>query len=95
MSFTAESGKYVRPVNENIPFEDYLKGVLPNEMPGSWPTEALKAQAVAARTYSIGKMGQTVADTTAFQVYGDTAGIQTPPQPLTEQKGKCSLIPAD
>jgi len=33
--------------------EDYLCGVIPAEMPASWPEEALKAQAVAARTYAI------------------------------------------
>lgn len=35
-----------------LPFEKYLKGVVPSEMPASWPTEALKAQAIAARTYA-------------------------------------------
>ena len=33
--------------------EEYLKGVVPSEMPSKWPLEALKAQAVAARTYAI------------------------------------------
>ena len=33
-----------------LPLETYLKGVLPAEMPASWPMEALKAQAVAARS---------------------------------------------
>ena len=33
--------------------EDYLKGVLPSEMPAHWPLEALKAQAVAARSYVV------------------------------------------
>jgi SpoIID/LytB domain protein len=33
-----------------LPLESYLKGVLPAEMPASWPMEALKAQAVAARS---------------------------------------------
>ncbi|MBI2862074.1 MAG: SpoIID/LytB domain-containing protein, partial [Chloroflexi bacterium] len=33
--------------------EDYLKGVVPAEMPASWPAEALKAQAVAARSYAV------------------------------------------
>ncbi|WFA04794.1 SpoIID/LytB domain-containing protein [Bacillus sp. HSf4] len=70
MKFTIESSKYVRPVNVDIPFEDYLKGVVPHEMPASWNTEALKAQAVAARTYSVRSTGTTVADTQAFQVYG-------------------------
>ncbi|MUG01718.1 SpoIID/LytB domain-containing protein [Bacillus tequilensis] len=70
MKFTIESGKYIRPINVNIPFEDYLKGVVPHEMPASWQKEALKAQAVAARTYSINSAGKEVQDTTAFQVYG-------------------------
>lgn len=33
-------------------FEDYLKGVVPGEVPASWQPEALKAQAVAARSYA-------------------------------------------
>jgi len=47
-------------VNENrlavvniVPAETYLGGVLPHEMPANWPIEALKAQAVAARTYAL------------------------------------------
>lgn len=36
-----------------VPLEDYLRGVLPREMAPSWPLEALKAQAVAARTYAL------------------------------------------
>jgi stage II sporulation protein D len=33
--------------------EDYVRGVLPAEMPANWPLEALKAQAVAARTFAL------------------------------------------
>jgi stage II sporulation protein D len=33
--------------------EDYLYGVVPAEMPASWPTEALRAQAVVARSYAL------------------------------------------
>lgn len=33
--------------------EDYMLGVLPYEMDNSFPLEALKAQAVAARTYAL------------------------------------------
>lgn len=33
--------------------EDYLKGVVPEEMPTEWPAEAIKSQAVAARTYAL------------------------------------------
>lgn len=36
-----------------VGLEDYVKGVLPNEMSTSWPLEALKAQAVAARSYAL------------------------------------------
>ena len=36
-----------------VEIEDYLKGVVPKESPASWPIEALKAQAVAARSYAI------------------------------------------
>ncbi|MFZ5443438.1 MAG: SpoIID/LytB domain-containing protein [Myxococcota bacterium] len=38
-----------------LPLEDYLVGVLGSEMPKSFPPEALKAQAVAARTYALNK----------------------------------------
>ncbi|MCB0077953.1 MAG: SpoIID/LytB domain-containing protein [Anaerolineales bacterium] len=36
---------------DTIPFEDYVKRVVPYEVPSSWPTETLRAQAVAARSY--------------------------------------------
>lgn len=36
-----------------LPLEDYVKGVVPSEMPYSWHPEALKVQAVAARTYAL------------------------------------------
>jgi stage II sporulation protein D len=36
--------------------EDYLCGVVPGEMPASWPADALRAQSVAARTYTVRRM---------------------------------------
>ncbi|MEK7357494.1 MAG: SpoIID/LytB domain-containing protein [Bdellovibrionota bacterium] len=36
-----------------LELESYVRGVLPSEMPASWPLEALKAQAVAARTFAL------------------------------------------
>ncbi|MFP4331223.1 MAG: SpoIID/LytB domain-containing protein [Spirochaetaceae bacterium] len=39
-------------VNE-LPLEEYLYSVIPSEMPASWPMEALRAQAVAARSYTL------------------------------------------
>ena len=62
---------------EKIPLEQYLIGVLSGEMPISYNIEALKAQAVAARTYTLKKMetnkdnSYDVIDTTDDQVYLD------------------------
>ena len=39
-----------------VGLEAYLKGVVPSEMPSAWHPEALKAQAVAARTYAIASL---------------------------------------
>lgn len=51
----------------------YLYGVVPNEMPSIWPTEALRAQAIAARTYAVRRIRTTgifdVFDDTRSQVY--------------------------
>ena len=46
---------WIRAVNtiEVLDVEEYLRGVVPSEMPASWPAHALAAQAVAARTYSM------------------------------------------
>lgn len=62
-------------VNNLVACEDYLRGVLPEEMPPDWPEEALKAQAVAARTYALRHRGRhnedgyDLCDTTHCQVY--------------------------
>ena len=50
--FIIPSGKTFHLV-EYVPLETYLYGVLPYEMSYTWPLEALKAQAVAARTYTL------------------------------------------
>jgi len=63
-------------VVNQVELEDYLCGVLGSEMPRSWPLEALKAQAVAARTYAIYKLEKhsspdfELLPTVADQVYG-------------------------
>jgi len=60
----------------NLPIEEYLLGVVPSEMPSGWSQEALKAQAIAARSYAIAnrgkhaKYGYDLKDTTEDQVYG-------------------------
>ncbi len=54
-----------------IPLDDYLIGVVAAEMPASFGTNALKAQAVAARTYALNKVAQGVIleITTLHQAY--------------------------
>jgi hypothetical protein len=46
---------------DTIPFEEYVKRVVPHEVPSYWPAETLKAQAVAARTYGWSKYLQNPA----------------------------------
>jgi len=50
-------GSSVRVINL-LDIEDYLYGVVPSEMPSHWHLEALKAQAVAARSYAFAHMGK-------------------------------------
>lgn len=50
-------GKRLQVVNE-LPLEAYLLSVVPSEMPADWSLEALKAQAVVARTYVLSHRGQ-------------------------------------
>lgn len=58
-----------------VPFEEYIKGVLAGEMPASFEIEALKAQAVAARSYALVQANKNkdndydVVNTTDNQVY--------------------------
>jgi stage II sporulation protein D len=62
-------------VSNVVDLENYVKGVIPYEMSGTWPSEALKAQAVCARTYVCGQTkhavsyGFDVCNTTDCQVY--------------------------
>jgi stage II sporulation protein D len=76
--YRIDSGLVV--INE-LPLEEYLYAVVPSEMPASYPMEALKAQAVCARTYGyqyilhagIPQLGAHVDDTTSYQVYHNIA----------------------
>lgn len=55
-----------------VPFEEYIQGVVSGEMPASFEMEALKAQAVAARSYALYHMNgkeYDVTNTTSNQVY--------------------------
>jgi stage II sporulation protein D len=50
--------------------ELYVKGVVPYEVPSDWPAAALQAQAVAARTYALERLGSVGADRD-YDVYAD------------------------
>ncbi len=67
----APNGSSIQIVNY-LDMEDYLKGVVPNEMPASWHKEALKAQAIAARSYAANMMLLTT--TATSQVYRGYSG---------------------
>lgn len=66
-------------INE-LPLETYLEGVVPSEMPASYEPEALKAQAVCARSFACRQMESFgypeyqahVNDSTDYQVYGNS-----------------------
>ena len=75
----AAQARFLRVVNV-VPLERYLEGVVANEMPHTWPLEALKVQAVAARSYALasvvkGKPFDLYADVRS-QVYAGVAGEQ-------------------
>lgn len=63
----SSDGKLVQVV-DTVGLEAYLRSVVPAEMPSSWSPEALKAQAVAARSYALAN----VAKGRAYDLYGDT-----------------------
>jgi len=51
-----------------LPVDQYVKGVIANELPASWPMAALRAQAVATRSYAIASQ----VDGHGFDLYDDT-----------------------
>jgi stage II sporulation protein D len=68
----AASGGTLYVINR-VPLEGYIRGVLPNELPASWPMEALKSLAVTARALAVtSERGALfdVYDDTRSQVYG-------------------------
>ena len=82
-------------INE-LPVEEYLKAVVPSEMPASYELEALKAQAVCARTYAYRQMENYgypeyeahVNDSTAYQVYGNAKSQKSTNQAIKSTKGQ-------
>ncbi|MCR4336696.1 MAG: SpoIID/LytB domain-containing protein [Candidatus Omnitrophica bacterium] len=67
-------------VVNRVEIEDYIRGVLFHEISDRWPMEAMKAQAVAARTYALYQIGQNtsqeydVSSDVYSQVYGGKSG---------------------
>jgi SpoIID/LytB domain protein len=56
-------------VVNSLSLEPYLRGVVPMEMPSSWPVEALRAQAISARSYAVRRLHPS---TGAYDVFDDT-----------------------
>ncbi|MCU0239953.1 MAG: SpoIID/LytB domain-containing protein [Pyrinomonadaceae bacterium] len=91
------NGKGSLSVINVVKLEDYVRGVVPNEL-GLPSLEAQKAQAVAARTYAVSKIGQfanegfDVFPTTMSQVYkGSNSETAMGNQAVTETKGVLAL----
>lgn len=83
-------------VVNTLPLEMYLEAVVPSEMPSSYPLEALKAQAVCARTYAWKQLkekkleayGADVDDSVNFQVYNNIGPEESTTQAVEETKGR-------
>ncbi|MCM1282408.1 MAG: SpoIID/LytB domain-containing protein [Muribaculaceae bacterium] len=81
-------------VNE-VPIETYLRYVLPSEMPTYFSFEALKAQAVCARTFAYKQMqentyaayGANLDDSTSFQVYHATGTYEITDRAVLDTEG--------
>ncbi len=82
-------------INE-LPVESYLCRVVPSEMPSSYEQEALKAQAVCARSYAYRQMADYgypeyeahVNDSTDYQVYGNSAPSESAQSAVEETCGE-------
>ncbi|MEH7379507.1 SpoIID/LytB domain-containing protein [Bacillus sp. JJ1533] len=95
---TSPTGDKLNLINE-VDFEQYLYQVVPSEMPAYFGLNALKAQAVAARTYAIGdylsdrfaKDGFFVLDSVMSQVYNNTPENAATTQAVNETAGVIML----
>lgn len=93
-------------VNE-LPLDEYLKGVVPAEVPAAWPSEALKAQAMVARTYALYHKAERagrefdVDATVQSQVYGGmgsedprtSAAVEATAGRVVMHEGRLALTP--
>jgi SpoIID/LytB domain protein len=99
-----KSGSGGRTIN-TVLLEDYVRGVVPAEMPTSWAADAVRAQAVAARSYAVrlrdvGRYsGYDICDTTACQVYSGmgretgkgNAAVRATAATIVTYRGKVAL----
>ena len=89
------TGKGLTVINE-LPIEEYLYAVLPSEMPASYGIEALKTQAVCARSYAYKQLlgnnysqyGAHVDDSSSYQVYNNIAETKETVQAVKETYGQ-------
>jgi len=84
-------------VVNRVAIEDYLLGVLPGEMPERFGLEALKAQAVAARSYALAEAaaaGRVYADTRSQAYAGRDAESPLASRAVRETRGEVLLSPA-
>jgi hypothetical protein len=76
-------------VVNHLPLESYISSVVGGEMPSGWSMEALRAQAVAARSYAMAHMARPASDhwhlgdTTRWQNYEGLRSVSTPTQQAT------------
>ncbi len=91
-----ESGNENLYIINELLLEEYLYAVVPSEMPSSYPLEALKAQAVSARTYAYGHMknpsnktiGAHVDDSAGYQVYNNILEQDTTTEAVKATNGE-------
>lgn len=82
-------------VINSLGLEEYLLGVIPSEMPASYPVEALKAQAICARTYAVShlispgypELNAHLDDSTAYQAYGNQPEQENASTAIEETEG--------
>ena len=78
-----------------VPMEDYLLTVVPSEMPSTYPLEALKAQAICARSYAYHHVinasdlprEANMNDSTDYQVYNNIQETESTTQAIKETEG--------
>ncbi len=95
IEFSLDASGRIKVINV-VPLDEYLKGVLPNEVYSSWESEALKAAAVATRTYTLKSMsgkhssyGFDLCTTTDCQVYaGVTKVADSTNKAIDDTKGQ-------